>query len=122
MELSTSVMQTDVGNPAPGSFRELSAHEFATRKELVVVLVKTGDAATRFQGYAGVEVVPACKAVEAYVARLPKDRPIGLVCPDGDCSSRMAIRLSRQGYRVYHLAGGLREWNQAFPGCATADA
>ena len=42
----------------------------------------------------------------------PCERPIGLACPDGTCSSRLAIRLSRQGFTVYHLAGGIHEWRQ----------
>jgi len=46
------------------------------------------------------------------LANWPREAPLGLVCADGQCSSRLAIRLSRRGYHVFHLAGGLHEWQQ----------
>jgi rhodanese-related sulfurtransferase len=96
----------------PGCYRELTPHEFNLRKELTVVLLKDASAAGEFQGFREVLVLPNSQALEPFLAAWPADRAIGLVCPDGTCSSRLAIRLSRAGFPVYHLAGGLREWHQ----------
>ncbi len=97
----------------PGCYRELTPHEFNARKELGVVLLKTGDTiATEFQGFRAVYTLACSTEIDAVLSEWPRDAALGLVCADGDCSSRLAIRLSRQGYTVYHLAGGLREWRQ----------
>jgi rhodanese-related sulfurtransferase len=33
------------------------------------------------------------------------------VCRDGSKSKRAAKKLAKEGYRVYHLSGGLEAWN-----------
>ena len=96
----------------PGSYRELSPHEFNAEKEMAVIVLKDESAVEMFAGYSMVRYLPTSQGIEALLRDWPCERPIGLVCPDGSCSSRLAIRLSRQGYRVRHLAGGLREWHQ----------
>jgi len=35
------------------------------------------------------------------------------VCKNGSKSKRAAKKLTKEGYRVYHLAGGLEAWHEA---------
>jgi rhodanese-related sulfurtransferase len=88
----------------------LTAQQFAARKDLVVLLLKAPHAAGEFSGFRGVVPLPNSQLAGHYVAELGRGQPVGLVCPDGECSSRLAIRLARAGFTVHHLAGGLREW------------
>ena len=97
---------------APGCYRELTPHEFHAHKAMGVVVLKAPAAAAGFVGYRQVFSLGCSGEIDSVLADWPRERPLGLVCPDGECSSRLAIRLSRQGYTVLHLAGGLREWNQ----------
>lgn len=101
------------GQHRPGSFAELTPHEFDARREMGVVVLKVPDAAARFGGFRHVFALDCSAAVESALAGWPREAPLGVVCADGECSSRVAIRLSRQGYRVFHLAGGLREWQRS---------
>jgi rhodanese-related sulfurtransferase len=96
----------------PGSYRELTPHEFNARKEMGVVVLKAAASAPEFGGFRAVFALGCSSEIDAVLRDWPRDAALGLVCPDGDCSSRLAIRLSRQGYDVFHLAGGLREWHQ----------
>ncbi len=100
----------------PGCYGEYSPQEFNRHKELVVVLMKAAHAEAEFEGFHTLISVGNSREVPARLAGLAADQPIGLVCPDGDCSGRLAIRLSSQGFRVYHLGGGLREWYHSFGG------
>ena len=93
-----------------GCYRELTPHEFNDHKAMSVLILKDESALEAFQGYASRHYLPDSSHIEALLADWPLERVIGLACPDGECSSRLAIRLSRQGYSVYHLAGGLKEW------------
>ena len=97
-----------------GSYQELSPQEFFRRKELVVVLMKSTHAPPRFQGFREVIVVAHPRELTERLSGLAPGQPLGLVCPDGDCSGRLAIRLSNLGHPVYHLGGGLREWYHSF--------
>jgi len=97
---------------APACYTELTAHQFTERKDLVVLLLKAPYAAHDFAGFRGVVPLPNGQVASHYVAEIGRGQPIGLVCNDGECSSRVAIRLARAGYAVHHLAGGLREWNR----------
>lgn len=96
--------------PAAAGYAELTAQQFAARKDLVVLLLKAPHAAGEFAGFRGVVPLPNSQLAGHYVAELGRSQPVGLVCPDGECSSRLAIRLARAGFTVHHLAGGLREW------------
>ena len=98
-----------------GSYQELSPHEFSERKDLVVVVIKAPHVLSMFADYQQVIHLDDCKGVHPGLAQW-KSHTLGLVCQDGDCSSRMAIRLSRLGHKAVHLAGGLNEWYQAFSG------
>ena len=91
-------------------YEEMTAHQFAERKDLVVLLLKAPHAAGEFAGFRAVVPLPNGQVVGHYLAEVDQGQPVGLVCPDGECSSRVAIRLARLGYAVHHLAGGLREW------------
>ena len=93
-----------------GSFRELSPREFLTRTEMVVVLIRGEGAEGEFGRFRQVISVPTAHDAEITGAALDPSIPLGLVCPDGDCSSRTAVRLARLGREVFHLSGGLREW------------
>lgn len=99
----------DAGPTAAG-YTELTAQQFAARRELVVLLLKAPHAAGEFAGFQGVVPLPNSQLAAHYVVELGRNQPVGLVCPDGECSSRLAIRLARAGFTVHHLAGGLREW------------
>lgn len=101
--------------PACG-YAELSPQEFNRRKDLVVVLLKVGHAAPRFQGFRSLIPVSGSQEVPQLIKALPAGQPVGLVCADGDCSGRLAVRLSGMGYPVYHMAGGLVEWYHSFRG------
>jgi rhodanese-related sulfurtransferase len=96
----------------PGSYRELTPHEFHARKELGVVVLKAPAAAAQFSGFRAVFALDCSTAIDGVLERWPREAALGLVCADGQCSGRLAIRLSRLGYTVYHLAGGLHEWQQ----------
>lgn len=96
-------------NP-PGGFRELSPHEFEREKEMTVIILKDESARDEFKGFQGVHVLPSSHGIEDFLSRTATARVIGLVCPDGDCSGRLATRISRLGYDINHLSGGLREW------------
>jgi rhodanese-related sulfurtransferase len=106
---SWPVGQTSGGRKQAG-YEELTAHQFAERRDLVVLLLKAPHAAGEFSGFRAVVPLPNGQVVGHYLAEIGAGQPVGLVCPDGECSSRVAIRLARLGYAVHHLAGGLREW------------
>jgi len=108
-------------SPGLGCFTELSPQEFATRKDLVVLLIKAPHAAPEFSGFR--RVVPVACSSQELADVLDRRQPVGLVCEDGTCSGRLAIRLSQEGFTVVHLSGGLREWHYAFrtPAPAPAD-
>jgi rhodanese-related sulfurtransferase len=99
---------------SPGCFSELSPREFAQRKDLVVLLVKAPEAAAEFAGFRKVIAIPCTHELGDALAGIGPEQPIGLVCPDGDCTGRLAIRLSEDGYSVVHLSGGLQEWHHTF--------
>jgi rhodanese-related sulfurtransferase len=99
------------GSGAPGSYRELTPHEFHARRELGVVLLKV-PADQDFATFRQVFPLGSSAEIESVLADWPCERPLGLVCETGECSSRLAIRLSKRGYTVFHLAGGLREWQR----------
>ena len=105
-----------------GSFQELSPTEFNNHKDLVVVLLRAERAVDTFEGFKGVIAAGCNTFALEQVAKLPQDQPIGLVCADGDCSGRLAIRLSNLGYAVFHLSGGLVEWYHSFRGQVAAHA
>lgn len=96
----------------PGSYRELTPHEFNARRDLGVVLLKAPEAEAHFAGFRRVFSLGGSAEIDQVLAQWPREAALGLVCATGDCSSRLAIRLSRQGYTVLHLAGGLNEWRQ----------
>lgn len=107
------------GEAAP-CYQELTAHQFAERRDLTVLLLKAPHAAEAFAGFHAVVPLPNGQLVGHYLAEVGPRQPVGLVCPDGECSSRVAIRLARMGYAVHHLAGGLREWYRLQPMGGTA--
>jgi len=92
------------------SYGELTALQFCQRRDLTVLLLNAPHAEADFAGYRAVIPVPNGQVAPHYLTGLVAGQPLGLVCPDGEWSARVAIRLSRLGYSVFHLAGGLREW------------
>ena len=101
-----------------GSFHELSAQEFARRTDLRVLVIKSPHSVHFFRRHAQVVAVEDGRGAEDYLRQWESPQIVGLVCPDGEISSRLAIRLSRQGHTVVHLAGGLKEWCETFDcGC-----
>jgi len=48
------------------------------------------------------------------MGRLPKDRTIVTYCGDITCqmSSRAALELAKNGFKVQHLVGGILEWSR----------
>ncbi len=97
-----------------GSYEELSPNEFNRHKELVVVLLKSHHALNEFTGFQALISISDPQQLQDHIAEFAPGQPIGLVCPNGDCSGRMSIRLSNLGVPVYHLGGGLREWYHSF--------
>lgn len=93
------------------SFKELSPHEFDARKDLVVLLIKAPDAVDEFQTFKNVISAVTLSEAMGELGQLPMDQPIGVVCQDGSCSARSAIRLSASGRPIFHLSGGLYEWH-----------
>lgn len=126
MAIATTKPHDAPENPAApcgrGCYRELSPREFDRHKEMVVVLLKSEHALAEFTGFRALIYAPTGHEAEAHLGALAKGQAIGVVCPDGDCSGRLAIRLSNQGYPVYHLAGGLREWYHSFRDVRAATA
>ena len=47
---------------------------------------------------------------EEYKSKLPKDRPVYLICYTGQKSDEMAEEMSEQGYEIYSVQGGYRSW------------
>ncbi len=80
------------------------------------MLMKCPQARDAFAGFRQVICVPDAQSLPAHLGALPSGQAVGIVCPDGDCSGRLAIRLSNLGHPVYHLSGGLREWYHSFRG------
>ena len=124
MNLNNAIpMHTDSGRGEPrrnasgetrsGSYHELSAHEFAQRTDLRVLVIKAPHAVSFFH-HDQVVAVEDCRAAEDYLRQWDAPQTVGLVCCDGEKSARLAIRLSRQGHTVVHLAGGLMEWCETF--------
>ena len=101
---------------SPGCYWELGAEEFLDKGELVVFMLKITKPQPGFQGFRQVVQLECAADMQGQIDALPEAQPIGLVCCDGTCSARLAIRLSRQGRTVFHLAGGLWEWNRHFRG------
>ena len=108
-------MEADMDTEAQGtgSYKELTPREFNDRRDLLVILLKAPNAGPCFSDFPSVQHAPSKDAAIEMLAGKTGQR-IGLACEDGDCSGRLAIRLSRMGYRVYHLAGGVREWRNCF--------
>lgn len=98
-------------NEGCGGFRELAPTEMKSMKGLTIVALKVAGAATLFAGFHKVIALESSRNLEAHLSRLEPNRPIAVVCPDGTCSTRVATRLANQGRTVYHLAGGIRDWN-----------
>ena len=105
-----------------GSYQELSPTEFSHRKDLVVVLLRAERARDAFDGFRQIIAAGCNSHALEQVSKLPVTQPIGLVCADGDCSGRLAIRLSNMGYAVFHLGGGLVEWYHSVRGQGVAHA
>ena len=103
-----------VNQACPGSYQELSPAEFNHRKDLVVVLVRAPHAEQEFQGYRAVILLKDLRELSSCLEKFLPGQAVGIVCPNGDCSGRLAIRLSNLGYPVYHLGGGLLEWYHNF--------
>ena len=97
-------------------FKELTPREFNRHKEMVVVLVRAEHARNEFDAFRDLIVISETRELDAYLDRLEAGQPIGLVCPNGECSGRMALRLSNKGFPVFHLGGGLQEWYHSFRG------
>ncbi len=51
--------------------------------------------------------------VTARLDELPKDADIVAVCRSGNRSGAVAKKLSRQGYQVHNLNGGMLAWQEA---------
>ena len=47
---------------------------------------------------------------EEYKSKLPKDRPVYLICYTGQKSDEIAEEMSGQGYEIYSVEGGYRAW------------
>ncbi len=47
---------------------------------------------------------------DAYLPNLPKDKPVYLLCYTGATSDEIAENLSRQGYEIYSITGGYRNY------------
>ena len=47
---------------------------------------------------------------EQYRTKLPKDKPIYLICYTGQKSDEIAEEMSEQGYEIYSVEGGYRSW------------
>ncbi len=78
---------------------------------LTVVALKVPNATEIFAGFQRVLALAGSRDIDAYLPSLDPEQPVVVVCPDGQCSSRLALRLAERGYAVYHLAGGLHEWH-----------
>ena len=59
-----------------------------------------------YPGAVNVEIV----SFEEYRSKLPKDRPIYLICYTGQKSDELAEEMSEQGYEIYSVEGGYRSW------------
>ena len=83
---------------------------------MVVLLVRATHAEQEFRGYQAVIPLKDLRELSSCLENFPPGQAVGIVCPNGDCSSRLAIRLSNLGHPVYHLGGGLMEWYHNFRG------
>ena len=47
---------------------------------------------------------------EEYKSKLPKDKPVYLICYTGQKSDELAEEMAEQGYEIYSVEGGYRSW------------
>lgn len=47
---------------------------------------------------------------EEHIAKIPKDKPVYLICHTGQQSDVFAERLSGEGYEIYSIEGGYRSY------------
>ena len=52
-------------------------------------------------------------SLEAKAARLPKNRPVLVICRSGNRSRTGTKRLRALGYDAYSVSGGMRAWESA---------
>ncbi|MBI3992399.1 MAG: rhodanese-like domain-containing protein [Candidatus Lambdaproteobacteria bacterium] len=98
--------------PAEGaSYREITPAELRSMPSLLVVALKVPRAEDIFRGFRAVLSLGCSREMEQHVEGLDPAAPLAVVCPDGEHSGRLALRLAARGYTVYHVAGGLREWH-----------
>ena len=57
----------------------------------------------------GAHLIPIDQLLKR-ISELPTDRPILVYCAVGSRSSQVANYLSRQGYRIYNMYGGIWGW------------
>ena len=96
---------------AEASYREITPAELRAMPALVVVALKVPRAEDIFRSFRGVLSLSCSRELEPHLEALPPAAPLAVVCPDGEHSGHLALRLAQRGYTVYHVAGGLREWH-----------
>lgn len=79
-----------------------------------VLLLDVRDEDSFKQGHIkGAKNVPLTKMVES-LANLPKDKDIVTYCGSITCamSTKAALELAQKGYRVRHMLGGYKSWQE----------
>lgn len=102
------IRQTRTGNGlSPQQVTRLINHENA-----VVVDVRSTDAFANGHIIDAISV-PVSELEKSKKLEKFKTQPIVLVCASGNESQRAVATLSKNGYKVYFLNGGLRAWREA---------
>lgn len=100
---------------APPRINAETAHEKLNRRSAPLVIDVRQPVEYQSGHIAGAKLIPLDDLPEK-MGQLPKDRPIIAVCHSGRRSRRAAHILSRAGYEVENLGGGMIAWEMAgFP-------
>lgn len=95
-------------------YRDLDANEFEEHiAHPQVVLVDVRTLAEFLSGHLSEAIhidVSSPDFTRQVLNRVPQDKPVALYCRSGARSANAAEILSRQGYRVSNLTGGIISW------------
>ena len=101
-----------------GNFKSLSADEFATL--IADPAVQRLDVRTvaeysegHIPGSININVLNEKDFAEVADSLLQKEHPVALYCRSGKRSKRVAIILSKKGYKVFELSTGFQGWQAA---------
>jgi len=93
--------------------REVPLSAFAAAHSHGAIVVDVREPGEYVGGHVpGATLVPMGQ-VRSHLLRLPKDKPVYLICASGNRSLAMTNVLVRAGYDAYSVIGGTSAWTRA---------